>query len=148
MSYGGHEKWPLFLECPLICYQNPSRVAWGVASLPSYMPLRSPVRAKRPTKRAAKTRTMKKMSAKRAPKIKIIGKVVHYYDRIGVAIVELNSPLCLGDTVTFKRGEHQHTQQINSIQIDHTPVQKGKKGDVVGVQVSMPVYDKTFVIPA
>lgn len=105
-------------------------------------------RAKRPLKRVSKTRATKKVAAKRAPKIKIIGKVVHYYDRIGVAIVELNSPLSIGDTVTFKRGDWAHSQQITSIQKDHVPLQKGKKGDVVGVQMSVPVPDKTFVIPA
>lgn len=112
------------------------------------MPTRTPVRAKRPTKRAAKTRIAKKITAKRAPKIKIIGKVSHYYDRIGVAIVELNSPLSVGDTVTFKRGDHMHTQIVTSLQMDHLPLQKGKRGDVVGVQVSTPISDGAFVIPA
>lgn len=105
-------------------------------------------RAKRPLKRTAKTRTAKRITAKRAPKIKIIGKVVHFYDRIGVAIVELNAPLSLGDMVTFKRGDWAHSQQITSMQKDHVPLQKAKKGNVVGVLTSVPIPDKTFVIPA
>ena len=112
------------------------------------MPLRSPVRAKRPIKRASKTRTPKKMTVKRAPKIKIIGKVSHYYDRIGVAIVELNSPLSVGDIVTFKRGDRIHTQLVTSMQKNHVPLQKAKKGNVVGLQVSMPLSAGTFVLPA
>ena len=33
-----------------------------------------------------------------------IGKVTHYYDKIGVAIVELNGTLSVGEKVKFTRG--------------------------------------------
>ncbi len=49
---------------------------------------------------------MKKKAKKaKAANPKAIGKVVHYYDRIGVAIINLKSPLKVGDTVKMKRGE-------------------------------------------
>lgn len=80
--------------------------------------------------------------------MKITGRVSHYYDRIGVAIIELAAPLMVGDVVTFRRGENEHTQQIASIQIDHVSVEKAKKGDVVGVKVTREIHDGSLVMPA
>ncbi len=128
------------------------RVALGV-TYPLFMPTRAPARKKKPVaKKSVKKRVVAKKKsksiAKRVPKPKIIGKVVHYYDRIGVAIIELATPLVVGDTVIFKRGDDVHTQRISSIQIDHETVQKAKKKDVVGVQVNRVIHEGAFVLPA
>ena len=66
-----------------------------------------------------------------------IGKVTHYYDKIGVAIVELNGTLSLGDKVKFVRGgEDLFEQEVDSIQIEHKKVDSAKKGDVIGMKVN------------
>src|SRR3989338_6070662 len=77
-----------------------------------------------------------------------IGKVVHYYDKIGVAIVELTAPLTVGELLTFKRGEREFTQPISSMQINHAPVEKAKKGDVVGVKVVQVADSGTMALRA
>jgi hypothetical protein len=102
------------------------------------MPAKAPVR---------KRVTAKKAPAKRVPKIKIIGKATHYYDRIGVAIIELTSPLKTGDTVIFKHAEHEHIQPIHSMQINHVEVEKAKKGDIVGVKTDIEIHEGAMVIP-
>jgi|TARA_B100002003_G_scaffold198382_1_gene189036 putative protease len=79
---------------------------------------------------------------------KSIGKVVHYYDKLGVAIVELASPLKVGDTVQFLRGEKEFTQEIDSLQIEHESVEKAKKGEFVGIKVSEPAKEGTVVLKA
>lgn len=79
---------------------------------------------------------------------KSIGKVVHYYDKIGVAIVELTATLHVGDTVLFQRGEQEFTQEVGSLQIDHEGVKKAKKGQVVGLKVDEPVKEGALVLPA
>lgn len=113
------------------------------------MPTRSPAKKKTTSKRSpGKRKTVKKTVVKKAPKIKIIGKVVHYYDKIQVAIVKLASPLSVGDTVTFKRGDKEHTQRIGSMEMDHKAVQKAKRGQVIGVQVTQVIHDRAMVIPA
>jgi len=76
---------------------------------------------------------------------KKIGKVVHYYDKIGVAIVDLNGPLRLGDQVTFKKGDDEKTATIESIQIERSAVEQAGKGDVVGVHVDEPLKEGTEV---
>jgi putative protease len=76
---------------------------------------------------------------------KKIGKVVHYYDKIGVAIIDLNDTLRLGDQVTFKKGAEETPATIESIQIERTDVDTAKKGDVVGVKVDEPLKEGTEV---
>ncbi|MBU0766265.1 hypothetical protein KKF55_00555 [Patescibacteria group bacterium] len=80
-----------------------------------------------------------------ATKVKPIGKVVHYYDKIGVAIVELVKPLKVGDTVLFQRGEFEFEQPIDSMEVEHASVAKAKKGDVIGMKVDQPVKEGTLV---
>lgn len=64
-----------------------------------------------------------------------IGKVTHYYDKIEVAIVELDGSLSVGDKVKFVRGgEDLFEQAVDSIQIEHEKVDSAKKGDVVGLK--------------
>lgn len=77
---------------------------------------------------------------------KKIGKVTHYYDKIGVAIVELTSDLKLGDTVTFKKGDEDVlTQTVESMQIERAGVEKAGKGDIIGLKVEQPIKEGTEV---
>ena len=65
-----------------------------------------------------------------------IGKVSHYYDKIKVAIVELDSDLSVGDKIKFVRGgEDLFEQNVDSIQIEHNNIQSAKKGDIIGLRV-------------
>lgn len=71
-----------------------------------------------------------------------IGKVTHYYDKIGVAIVELDASLSVGDKVKFARGgEDLFEQAVDSIQIEHEKRDSAKKGDVVGLKVDSEVKE-------
>ena len=71
-----------------------------------------------------------------------IGKVTHYYDKIGVAIVELDSTLSVGDKIKFARGgEDLFEQDVDSIQIEHEQKDSAGKGDVVGLKVNSEVKE-------
>ncbi|MBI2330552.1 translation elongation factor-like protein [Candidatus Daviesbacteria bacterium] len=77
---------------------------------------------------------------------KPIGKVVHFYDKLGVAIVDLNSGgLEVGDEVKFKRGDEEFSQKIESLQVDHESVESVKKGDSFGIKVDKPTKVGTEV---
>jgi len=70
---------------------------------------------------------------------KPIGKVVHYYDKLGVVIIDLDKGgLKVGDEVKFKRGEEEFSQRVESLQVDHKEVESVKKGDSFGVKVDQP----------
>lgn len=71
-----------------------------------------------------------------------IGKVTHYYDKIGVAIVELDGTLSTGDKVKFVRGgEDLFEQVVESIQIEHEKKDSAGKGDVIGLKVDQEVKE-------
>ncbi len=77
---------------------------------------------------------------------KPIGKVVHYYDKIGVAIINLeDGSLKVGQQIKFKKGEEEFTQTIGSLQIEHKNVEEVKKGDAFGLKVDKPVEEGTEV---
>lgn len=75
----------------------------------------------------------------------LVGKVVHYYDKIGVAIVRLKKALKVGDKVKFVRGEEGFEQVVESMQVEHVAIQEGKPKQEVGIKVNQPVHDGTLV---
>lgn len=77
-----------------------------------------------------------------------IGKVTHYFDKIGVAVVELASPLASGDTIKISGHDKEFTQEVTSLQVEHEKVDKAKKGDSVGLKVDKEVKsgDEVFKV--
>ena len=76
----------------------------------------------------------------------LIGKVVHYYDKLGVAIIDLDKGgLKVGDEIKFKHGDEEFTQKVESLQADHKDVESVKKGDSFGVKVDKPTKVGTEV---
>ena len=76
---------------------------------------------------------------------KKIGTVIHFYDKILVAIVKLTTPLKAGVTLKFKHGDNEFTQTIDSMEMDHKQITAAKKGDEIGVKVKQAIKPKTEV---
>ncbi len=75
-----------------------------------------------------------------------IGTVTHYYDKLGVAIVELDGNLSVGDEIKFaKAGEDFFQQKVESIQVEHEKKDTAGKGDVIGLKTQEPVKQGTDV---
>lgn len=73
---------------------------------------------------------------------KLIGKVVHHFGKIGVAVIQLDSGLKRGDTIRIAGGEATDFKQaVESMQVDHKDIKKAKKGDEVGMKVSEKVRE-------
>ena len=66
---------------------------------------------------------------------KLVGKITHYYNVIGVGIIELRGVLKAGDMIHVKGKATDFEQTVDSIQIEHEKVESAKKGDVVGIKV-------------
>lgn len=58
---------------------------------------------------------------------KKIGTVIHFYDKILVAIVKLSAPLKINDSIKFKHGDKEFTQTVNSIELEHKKIDSAKK---------------------
>lgn len=80
---------------------------------------------------------------------KPVGKVIHYYDKLGVAIIDLEKEgLKVGDEVKFKHGDEEYNQKVESLQVDHKDVDSVKKGDSFGLKVDKPTKPGTQVFLA
>lgn len=75
------------------------------------------------------------------------GKVVHFYDKISVAIVEVEMPFGLGDFVRIRHGDSEFIQPVTSLQVEHLPVARAGTGQVVGMRVTQPVPEGAVVLP-
>jgi len=66
---------------------------------------------------------------------KLVGKVAHYFTNIGVAVIDLEAPLSVGDKISIEGATTNFSQAVDSMQIEHKNVEKAKKGDSVGLKV-------------
>lgn len=67
---------------------------------------------------------------------KPIGKITHYYSKIGVGIIELKGSLKIGEKIKIKGHSTDIEQGVDSIQIDHKEVEEAKSKDVIGLKVN------------
>lgn len=67
---------------------------------------------------------------------KEIGKINHWYDKIGVAVIDLQGALKVGDKIKVRRGEEEFESVVESMEVDHKQVSSAKKGD--GVAIKLP----------
>lgn len=73
---------------------------------------------------------------------KLIGKIVHYFSKIEVAVIELTAPLSAGDDIRIVGGEDtDFIQPVKSMEIEHQKVEKAKAGDSVGLKVKEKVRE-------
>ncbi len=106
-------------------------------------------KSKKPSKKASKKKSKsKKRSASKpkTPKAQVLGVVTHYFPHVKAAVVKLKKPLSVGDTVLIKGTTTDFKQRIESMQIDHVPIQKAKKGDEIGLQVRDRVREHDLVL--
>ena len=78
-----------------------------------------------------------------------IGRVTHYFGKIGVAALEITSgELKVGDTIHIKGHTSDFTTTIESMQIEHEQVQVAKVGDSIGIKVPDHAreHDQVFVV--
>jgi putative protease len=70
---------------------------------------------------------------------KRVGTVTHYFNKINVAVLELNEPIQIGDRLHFLGKHTDFPQHIASMQIDHEPVEQADKGSEVAIKVDQRV---------
>lgn len=69
------------------------------------------------------------------PKMEVVGRVSGFFAKPSVAVVKLSAPLKVGDTVYLKGHTTDFQQTVDSMQIEHQPVQDATAGDTVGLKV-------------
>lgn len=76
---------------------------------------------------------------------KEIGKITHYYDKAGVAVLELADTLSVGETIKIKKGDTEFEQKVESMQVEYKNVDSAKKGDIVGLKTNEPTKEGALV---
>ncbi|MFH1889129.1 MAG: hypothetical protein ABH806_03465 [Candidatus Omnitrophota bacterium] len=105
-------------------------------------PLKKRVTAKKkPAKKIIRKPPVKKKGGVRAsapgkPKEKVLGVITHYFPKVRAAVIKLKAPLANGDVIKIKGHTTNLQQIVSSMQIDHVPVDQGKKGQEIGLLVS------------
>jgi len=114
---------------------------------------------KKTVKKVKKTvkKTTKKTIAKKTAKAKVkktnkevlIGRIIHYYDHIGVGIVEVTKEsLRAGQKIHIKGTTTDFEQDVKSMQIEHEQVNEAKKGEIIGLKTKEKVREGDLVYTA
>ncbi len=79
-----------------------------------------------------------------------VGTIIDYYDKIGVAVLELSDTLSQGDTIRISGHGTEFTQPVDSMQIEHENLPVAKKGQAVGLKTTQEVKegDEVFKVNA
>lgn len=67
---------------------------------------------------------------------RLIGRVTHYYGKAGVAAIELEDALRVGDRIRIKGHTSDWDQVVESMQIEGGGAERGERGQSVGIKVS------------
>jgi len=75
-----------------------------------------------------------------------VGKITHFFSKINVGVLELTkADLKIGDTIHIKGNTTDFFQKVESMQVEHQPVESAKPGDEVGLKVENPIRENDIV---
>ena len=79
---------------------------------------------------------------------KQIGRVTHYYNHIGVAVLDLQEGIKVGDMIHIAGHTTDFEQRVNSLEVDHRKVQSAGAGAEVALKVADRVRrgDKVYLL--
>lgn len=76
---------------------------------------------------------------------KLIGKVAHYFTKIGVGVIELSDELEVGDRISIEGMTTNLQQTVDSMQIEHENVKSAGSGQSIGMKVEQRVREGDLV---
>jgi hypothetical protein len=74
-----------------------------------------------------------------------VGHITHFFPKISVAVLELTSPLAVGDRILIKGPTTDFEQVVESMQIEHAAIQRAVAGQSVGLKMAQTVKVKDNV---
>ncbi len=70
---------------------------------------------------------------------KQIGTVDHFFSNISVSMIKLSDALKVGDKIHIKSKAADFVQDVSSMQIDRSPAEEAKAGDLISIKVDQKV---------
>lgn len=88
-------------------------------------------------KRSKGAKRKKKVTAKKpAVMLEKIGEVTHYFPKVKAAAVKIvKNSLKAGEYIYVKGHTTDFKERVGSMQLDHAPIEEGKKGQEIGLLV-------------
>ena len=75
-----------------------------------------------------------------------VGKVTHYFDKIGVAVIKItDGSIKVGDEIHIKGHTTDFKEKVTSMQVEHEEVQVAEPGQDIGLKTSQPVRANDIV---
>lgn len=76
-----------------------------------------------------------------------IGKITHFFSKINVGVLEIvKGKLLIGDTIHIKGHTTDFYQKVESMQVEHAPIESAEKGMEVGLKVEASVRQGDVVL--
>lgn len=79
------------------------------------------------------------------PEKKLVGRVTHYFSKIGVGVIDLTGDLRVGDEILIQGKSTEFKQKVESMEIEHEKVEHAKAGDSIGLKVKDRVRENDSV---
>ncbi len=76
---------------------------------------------------------------------KLVGKMSHYFTKIGVGVIELSDELKVGDRISIEGATTNVQQTVDSMEIEHANMQSAGAGQSVGMKVAQRVREGDLV---
>ena len=76
---------------------------------------------------------------------KLVGKISHYFTKIGVGVIELSDELKVGDRISIEGATTNVQQTVDSMEIEHESVQSAGVGQSIGMKVEQRVREGDLV---
>ena len=76
---------------------------------------------------------------------KLVGKVIHFFPKVGVAILKLDDALKIGDKIEIGGKTEPFEQTVASMQMEHKTVTAGKKGQEIALKADKECRDGDMV---
>lgn len=105
----------------------------------------APVRKKAAVKKAVKKAVQRvsaaprKTAAVKSPPEVCYGTITHYFPKVRAAVIRIEKTLTNGARIRIQGRETAFTQQVTSLQINRIPVDEGRPGEDVGLEVKKTV---------
>jgi putative protease len=102
--------------------------------------------AKKPAAKAKKKSAKKASSIPSGASLEEAGVITHFFPKVDAAVVKLTKgAISVGDTIVIKGHTSDFKEKVQSIQLDHVPIQDAEKGMEIGLKVKAKVREHDVV---
>ena len=74
-----------------------------------------------------------------------VGRVLHFFGHINVAVVEVTGTISVGDKIAIKGPTTDIEQTVDSMEIEHAKVKQATAGQSIGMKVNARVRENDIV---